>query len=134
MPFIDKIVADNWKGAKNTNQKYTCRNVGDAIEAIERLNGRNFTQVVLKGKDAALIVGGGNGGRYSVELALGEDKDFYTLVNPKTTGDQDVTIVTGGQAGAFPANQCVSLAFVLKAVEDFFVHGQPSSALTWEHH
>ena len=132
MPFVHKIISDDWAGAKSNNQESSPQTVDDATDAVKRLNGRNHTQVVLRGKDRVLIVAGGNEGRYSVVLAVGVDQMFYTLTNPDGAADQDVIIVTGGQAGAFPQNQCVTLEAAIAATSDFFDSGEPSPALTWQ--
>jgi hypothetical protein len=132
MSFVKKIISDDWSGTKSNNLESPGRTVEDAIDAVKQLNGRNHTQVVLKGEDRVLIVGGGNEGRYSVVLAFGDDEAFCTLVNPESTSTQDVIIVTGGQAGAFPQNQCVTLDAAIAAVSEFFDSGEPSRALAWE--
>jgi hypothetical protein len=132
MPFIQKIILDDWVGPRSNNQESRCASVDDAIEAISRLNGRNHTQAVLKGQDRTLLVGGGNDGRYSVVLTLGDDEVFYTLIDPESTAERDVVIITGGQAGKFPQNQSIGLTAVIKAVRDFFELGEPSPALVWK--
>jgi len=132
MSFVKKIISDDWSGTKSNNLESSGRAVEDAIDAVKRLNGRNHTQVVLKGEDRVLIVGGGNEGRYNVVIAFGDDEAFCTLVNPESTSSQDVIIVTGGQAGAFPQNQCVTLDTAIAAVSEFFDSGEPSPALAWQ--
>ena len=132
MSFVKKIISDDWSGTRSNNLESPGRTVEEAIEAVKRLNGRNHTQVVLKGDDRVLIVGGGNEGRYNVVLAIGEDEEFRTLLNPESISSQDVIIVTGGQAGAFPQNQCVALDTAIAAVSEFFDSGEPSPALAWQ--
>lgn len=133
MSFINRICADNRHGVRNQEEEYACTDIDAALEAVRRLNGSSRTQVLFQGMDRDLIVGGGNEGRYSVFLTVGEDREFYTLIDPEKAAGDEVEIVTGGQAGLFPGNQCVSLPSVLMAVRDFFELGQPSPALKWEH-
>jgi ssDNA-binding replication factor A large subunit len=132
MAFVRNIIADNWVGTKSNNKESTCRSVDEAIDAVKQLNGKNHTQVVMKGDGRTLIIGGGNDGRYSVVLTEGDDQAFYTLVDPKGNRDIEVTIVTGGQSGAFPGNQSVDLEAAIAAVRHFYNVGEPSPGLTWQ--
>lgn len=131
MAHVDRLITDNWVGAKANNREVACRSLDDALIAIGKLNGTNHTQVVLKGEGSTLVVGGGNQGRYSVELCVGEDEEFHTLIDPAVAADGELEIVTGGQAGLFPKNQAVTLAAALEAARYFYTSGKPSPAVTW---
>lgn len=131
MAHIKAIISDKWFGRKVENEEMPCQSVDEALEALRRLNGKDRTQVLFQGADKALMIGGGNEGRYSVVIVVGEDERFYTLTDATNEGHGDVTIVTGGQAGSFPANQCIGLEDSLKAVRDFDRHGEPSPDLKW---
>ena len=131
MSFIKRICADNRHGVRNQEEEYDCTGIEAALGAVRRLNGGSRTQVLFQGTDRDLIVGGGNDGRYSVYIAVGEDREFHTLIDPEKPADEEVEIVTGGQAGIFPGNQCVPLESALRAVRDFYDLGQPSPALKW---
>jgi hypothetical protein len=109
-----------------------CENVQSAIDAVKSLDGRTTTQVVLEGDDKALLIGGGNDGRYNVVLAVNIDEAFFNLLNSHGSPDREVRIVTGGQAGLFPETQSVSLEAVLKAATYFFDSGGMNPNLAWE--
>jgi len=104
---------------------------------IRQLDGRAYTQVVLEGDGKALLIGGGNDGRYNVVLAVNIDEAFYNLLNPAACADTELAntelkVVTGGQAGLFPTRQCVDLETTLKAAAVFFDTGKMAQDLVWE--
>src|SRR5215471_10875004 len=97
--FVKLMHTDNWEGVSNRNEVSEPPSFDEIDRAIRRLNGRNFTMVVLSTCDIlTLTVAGGNDGRYLTELTVGEDDEFYILVNAGA-GLEELSVVTGGQKG-----------------------------------
>ena len=79
-----------------------------------------------------LSIGGGNEGRYVADVAVNIDEEFYNLVDPGRREDETLRVVVGGQAGAYPARQCVDLDSVLEAGRCFAEGGKLSDSLSWK--
>jgi hypothetical protein len=132
MQFVENLTADKRVGVRDEGRTVSCESLESALNSIRQLDGRVRTQVILEGKDRALLIGGGNDGRYNVVMAVNVDEEFYNLVNPSGSLDRQLKVVTGGQAGLFAERQCVDLATALRAAEVFFYSGEPASDLAWE--
>jgi len=132
MQFVKLLSVDKRVGARDEGGSKPCENVKSAIDAVRSLDGRVTTQVVLEGDNKALLIGGGNDGRYNVVLAVNIDESFFNLVNSQGSPDREVRIVTGGQAGLFPETQSVSLETVIEAATYFFDSGGMAPDLVWE--
>jgi hypothetical protein len=133
MPFANMLIADKRIGTRDHGGSRPFSSVDEALSAIRSLDGKTRTQVVLEGPDRALMIGGGNEGRFNVVLAVDVDREFFNLLNSGGSSTKEVVIVSGGQAGSFPENLCVDLTTTLKAAEEFFNTGEPSKELAWEH-
>jgi hypothetical protein len=131
MAFVKTVDIDHWVGATNRSERPPWRSVEQSLAFVDQLNGKTRTQVVFQGDGRSLIVGGGNDGRYSV-LTIGDDEAFYTLTTAQQHPGKEVLMVAGGQAGAYPAEQAVSLSEVKTAVEEFVKSGEPAAALVWQ--
>lgn len=133
MTLIKKMVTDNWTNSWNSGSEETTNpSLQQVIESIRGLDGAVRTQVLVEADGSVLAIGGGNEGRFSVQIIVGRDEMFYTLVDPAKRSDQDVKIVTGGQAGLFPENQAVGINSVIESAREFFVSGNPSPSLKWQ--
>lgn len=104
------------------------------LRVLRDLDGATLTQVSLEwvGK-AALLAGGGNGGRYIVTYlpTAAPDTPSYTLSDPSLSGP-DVEL-TAQVTAEYPARQSVYLERVISAFEYFCDHaGQRDPTLTWD--
>lgn len=130
MPFVTKISGDYWpSGNVLETEQYKLE---DAIKAVANLDGKKRTEVSFFGGDRFLTVGGGNEGRYNIFIGVNIDQEFFNFINPSKS-DEEVTIVTGGQAGVLPSNEIASFEQVQEAVRHFMLTGEPSPALEWKH-
>ena len=78
-----------------------------------------------------MLIGGGKN-QYIVTLVIGTDEDFYTLVNKlKKDVEEEVEIVTGGQAGLFPEKIVVDYASAIEASRYYFEHIDRNLDLLW---
>jgi Immunity protein Imm1 len=130
MSFVTQISGDYWpKGDVLETEEYQLE---DAMKAIANLDGKKRTEVSFFGGDRFLTVGGGNEGRYHMFIGVNIDQEFFNFVDP-VKGDEEVTIVTGGQMGVMPKSEIATLEQVQEAVRHFMVTGEPSPALQWKH-
>jgi len=78
-----------------------------------------------------LLIGGGEG-QYVVCLVIGTDEDFYTLVNyEKKEIENEIEVVTGGQAGLFSEKTVVDYPSVIEASRYYFEHLDRNPNLLW---
>ena len=131
--YVKRIAEDNWSGNRNSAIEYECGNIEEVFTAIRNLNGRNKTEVqLLSDADRSMSISGGNEGRYITFLTIGVDDAFYNLVDLRRVAENMLDVVAGGQSGAFPAKQVLSLETVLDAARQFAQDGSMTGALTWE--
>lgn len=104
-----------------------------ALDALLELDGQEKTLTCLEAPNgAALMIAGGNDGRYLVNLLLDpETQQGHVLTDPAETG-ADVELCCGGQTAEYPAHWCVNLRLVLDAAHQFVAHGEMSPHLLWK--
>ena len=132
MAFVNEIITDMWVGARKQSDRVPCRDLSQVVNAIRKLDGDKYTEVILFGQGRTLIIGGGNKGRYVVVLTVGQDEAFQTLLNATPAVGDDIPVVVGGQEGLYPANQVVDLSAALQSSESFFESGEPAANMRWE--
>lgn len=132
MPFVTLMGTDRREGVCDRGKTVDCPTRTDVVDAIRRLDGQTYTQVYLEGQDRTMTVGGGNDGLYNVFIAIEVDCEFYNLLNPDALPTSQLMLVTGGQAGIFPASHCVELRIAIKAAETFYESGEPAETLQWQ--
>ena len=104
----------------------------DVQKILSLLNGKDITQLVANGKDGALLIGGGDK-NFVVTFIVGDNEDFYNLVNENFENDFDeIEVVTGGQAGLFPKSIVVDFQKALSSLLYFYKFQQRNPDLTWE--
>lgn len=131
MAFVTKAYTDHRVGAKNQGVTVQNPTLPEVIDAVQRLNGSQYTEVILSGDQSDLTISGGNEGRYVAFISVNGDQAFYNLINAKGRPDRDLRVVTGGQVGVYPERAVVSLADVQNAATSFFESGE-APALIWE--
>ena len=131
MPFVTRAYRDQRVGAKNqpvTVQNPTLQQVTDAVETLD---GRQRTEVILSGEKRELTISGGNDGRYIAFISVNGDEAFYNLINAAGSPDGELRLVTGGQVATYPSRVVVPLADVLSAASSFYETGE-APMLNWE--
>jgi hypothetical protein len=125
------MTVDNWIGAISKNMTLENAEWSDIEGATRMLNQSPYSQLVLRrGDGAELLLGGGNG-EYVLSISETEDK-IANLVDDAKRGQPKTKVITGGQAGLFPAHYVVGLGVVLDALRGFIEEGRPIPRLTWE--
>ena len=128
-----RVLEDSWSDGCCEEREYPCESIGQITAAIERLDGKNHTSLIItRDDDRSLTIAGGNDGRYMVFVTVGVDEAFFNLVDPSKTTDKHVEVVVGGQAGEPSERQCVTRDMAIKAAMDFVTRGVMSEQLTWE--
>lgn len=124
---------DKWTGNINNGESIDLSSADFSIvlEKFTQLNQKEFTQLILGGDNDYLIVGGGNG-HYVCTFSTRDNDEFYNLVSEAATEDDDIDVVTGGQAGTFPAAIVVDKDAVLHALKYYFKNQKMSPDLRWE--
>lgn len=127
-----KLNVDNWIGNRNNSRESDITASSEAVTALHSLNGKNATQLIVSNFNGFLLIGGGPE-LFVVTHGVGEDEAFFNLINPEGIDDlQEISLVTGGQAGDFPKKICVPLILAEQALTYYIEHGDRSSALKWE--
>ena len=109
---------------------------GDALtadvvaEAVRALNGDDLNDFYLQGAgEAHLAVAGGP--EHFLVYATADNEQFLTATREADPAEI-VEIVAGGQLGAFPATQMVSVEVADRAARFWLQHGRPDPSLSWE--
>lgn len=132
--FVDRIYEDEWSGVYCKDIEYECSDFEQVELAIRKLNGKNKTMVILSStKDhKTLTIGGGNDGRYIAYLSINTDDKFYNLINNDKNSFGQCDIVAGGQSGAYPSKQCLTINMVMDACKIFSLYGKKNPDAIWE--
>lgn len=129
-----EIYEDDQAVKDRRNPPRTCLDVEDALGSIRRLDGVRRTSVAFElNDDLSMLIGGGNDGRYVVQIIRGVDEEFFTLLAPDRVGSDELLVVAGGQTGHYPVSQVVDLTTVLHAVRFFLETGRPAPDVAWRH-
>jgi hypothetical protein len=102
----------------------------DVVRAVQALDGRTRTLVILEVSDDHHMGIGGGGGGYIVYMTV-DNQTFKNLVIAGKTGPK-ISLICGGQEGEFAAKQCVDLPTAQRAAEAFANDGQADPTLNWE--
>jgi hypothetical protein len=126
----------NWASEERVTQDPTAT---DVEAAIERLDGRGFTDLSVSHGEGRTVVSlgccGGVDGRVVCYLARVDDpewdQEFHYLVEPKRGNDTFENVI-GGQGTPLPERFSVARKLALKAARYFLAHGSEDPSLTWE--
>jgi asparagine N-glycosylation enzyme membrane subunit Stt3 len=124
-----KATIDNWKGINNQSSEYLINNEEYLISLLKKLDENIHTQLILESDDGFLLIGGGNNS-FVISCIIGENESSFTLVNG--TDENDVEVVTGGQAGLFPQKMVVNYEIALNVITYYFKTSKMDSHLTWK--
>lgn len=126
------ISVDKWMNNINKGDETLVKSEQDVEKQLSLLNGKDITQLVANGKNQALLIGGGDK-NFVVTFIVGDNEDFYNLVNEDFANDFDeIEVVTGGQAGLFPQSIVVDFQTALSSLLYFYKFQQRNPDLTWE--
>ncbi|MDS4031935.1 MAG: Imm1 family immunity protein [Candidatus Contendobacter sp.] len=128
---VKKIFEEEWIGAQLKTIEHQCTDLSQAYAALDRLDGKKRTSVEFWVSDDAILTVGGGGGKFVVFAAFQIDEELYTLIDPNKSDADYEDVVTGGQLGSYPSNQCVDKDMVKKAISYFCEHGKASPNLAW---
>lgn len=131
MAFVTRAYRDRRVGAKNEAATVQNPTLQQVTEAVQTLDGRQRTEVILSGEKRELTISGGNDGRYIAFISVNGDETFYNLINPAGSPDVELRLVTGGQVGTYPSRVVVSLSDVLSAASSFYETGE-APMFNWE--
>lgn len=128
---VKKIFEEEWVGAQLETIEHKCTNLDQAYAVLDRLDGKKRTSVEFWVSDDAILTVGGDGEKFVVFAAFQVDQELHTLIDPDKSDADYEDVVTGGQLGSYPSNQCVDKDMAKKAVSYFCEHGKVSPDLTW---
>jgi asparagine N-glycosylation enzyme membrane subunit Stt3 len=124
-----KATIDNWKGINNQSSEYLVNSEENLISLLKKLDENIHTQLILESDDGFLLIGGGNNS-FVISCIIGENENSFTLV--KGTDENDVEVVTGGQAGLFPKKMVVNYEIALNVITYYFKTSKMDSHFTWK--
>ena len=102
----------------------------DAEAAIRRLDGAKFSLVLFTLFTGETLLVGGGPNRFVVELAT--DSSHRWCVITGQCGDENISLVVGGQSAEFPGDICVSIDVAIEAIRSFInSNGKRSEQLEW---
>lgn len=127
-----KLYEENWAGARLNSVEYVAPDLKMALLALDRMDGKNRTTVQYQLVDDDTLTVGGDGNLFVVSLALGIDAEIFTLIDPNKSAESFEHVVTGGQMGEFPSNQCVGRDLAARAIAYFIEHGTADKNLRWQ--
>lgn len=123
---------DKWENNINKGDEVLVKSENEVKEKLQSLNGKNITQLVANGKDGALLIGGGEN-KFVVTYIVGENEDFYNLINEEfAESEEEEEVVTGGQAGIFSKNIVVDFKTAFNSLVYFFNYQERNPDLKWE--
>ena len=123
---------DKWENNLNKGNEVLAKSEQDVEKILSLLNGKSITQLVANGKDGALLIGGG-GENFVVTYIVGDNEDFYNLINSDFADNSDeIEVVTGGQAGLFPRSIVTDFQTALSSLLYFYKFQQRDPNLSWE--
>lgn len=103
----------------------------DLVGLLSQLDGESRTLVtVLSGEGHAAC---GGDARHGVVMYVTFDGDLFHQLSQKVSEDKDeLWVVAGGQAGAYPAHCVVSIDAAAAALLWYADHGELLPAVRWE--
>lgn len=126
-----KLNVDNWIGNRDNGYEIDIKISSEAITALHSLNGKSVTQLIVSDFNGSLLIGGGPE-LFVVTHVIGDNEISFNLINPEAVNDlQEISLVTGGQAGDFPRRICVPLSLAEQALTHYVEYGNRSSLLQW---
>ena len=124
-----KATINNWEKNKNNSIECLIEDIDKLLSLLEKLNGKNHTQLILEGKDGFLIIGGGNNS-FVISDVIGDNENSFTLINGND--ENEIEVVTGGQAGLFPKKMVVNFEIASIVAKNYFLTSKMDNQFIWE--
>jgi hypothetical protein len=129
--FVTALYADDWKDASDDGNEYFNPDEGVIKTALESLDGKRRTLVMLrKDDDANLVVSGGESGKYVVYGTF--DNQSFQILARNVDSDLIVAVNAGGQVGEYPERWVVGIDDAIQAALGFALSGVLDPSLMWE--
>lgn len=134
MMYVKRIFYDDRSDPSDLEKCIECPVWEDVEKVINKLDGKNTTQICMDNgdEDNFFCIGGGNDGLCNVFVSENDNENIYTLVNPDFKLSVTHKLVTGGQAGDFEDKICVSVQLAKAAAKRYYETGQPHDEYEWE--
>lgn len=126
---------DEWLGNRDFGKSFeiNIEEMEMIKDVLKRLDGKKHTQILIKGIENSLLIGGGNHGSYVCTFIKGNHEEFYNLLsNGSGNFEYEVEITTGGQAGLFLRKMVNDIDNVWDATYYFILFDQLNPKLLWE--
>lgn len=120
------LVGDRWVGDRCNEWTVETPSEDEIRTAIERLDGRTNTLVLVRKPDASHLAVGGGPEKFVV-YATFDDVEFFSLLSD-TDRPGEMPINAGGQIGDYPASQIVDLDAAVGAALEFARSGELQGA------
>jgi hypothetical protein len=125
-----RIHGDRLEGALNHEWSIDAPSLDDLDSAMDRLDARIYTTLIIAASGQEHMAIGGGDGRYIVYWTR-DNEDFKVLVRPEAEESAQLVNV-GGQPADYPAKQIVDITQARAAAHLFFLRQQLDPAQTWE--
>ena len=103
--IMRRLLGDHWEGVLNHEWTVEKASSADLDRALDRLDARTYTMIIVQlGGEQHLTIGGG-AGQYVV-YATFDNEEFWNLLRTQAPAST-VLLNVGGQQGDFPAAQVV---------------------------
>jgi hypothetical protein len=133
--YINFMTTENWVDGDDEGEIIEGNIKLDIIkQAILDMNGNNKTCVMLSPKEdseESLTIGGGFNGQYILTITYDNEK-FYTLMDSTKDSNSYIEMTVAVQTSKHPANICVGLGKVIRAVEHYAKTGELLKDLEWK--
>ncbi len=104
----------------------------EVCRRIEDLNGHDRTLVTLARDGEYLAIGGSAEQGLVVYIEVGQGTELWQALSPRTSSEETVIVVAGGQPGDYPARIVTTLEIALAAAIAYAGAGERSSDVRWE--
>jgi hypothetical protein len=128
--YIREVQFDDWRSTDDEGSIIQDADERTLERLINRLDGKRFTLVILRGPgEDQLAIGGGLEGRY----VMYQTRDNETFWEPsrESAPDERVVLVVGGQTGEYPARQVVGSQEAIAAATEYARKGSLTTAVRW---
>ena len=128
--FIRMIVEENPNNADEDIQ-YNAQELLMVKKAIEKLDGKKKTAIILKRDESNyMVVGGGDNNKFAVRAVL-KGKQYF-MSNKFDVVKPPIEIIVGGKAKMYPSKRCMNLEMVLESAKHFADRGSLAQTFNWE--
>ncbi|MCM3172704.1 MULTISPECIES: hypothetical protein [unclassified Paenibacillus] len=127
--MIKSIGIDEWKGSTFNEEIVVNPTWADTLSLLIKLDGDKFTLVFCEISDTDSALVGGGPKCFIVSITI--DGNIYTLMNDKQ-GENDISLVVGGQLGNYCDNICIDLNPMLEVMQCYFETGKLLETHQWK--